>query len=204
MKIWKKKCRGVLVLCFLCVPFAGPSAQELEDLVEKRTPAPKKTIEEDIQYLHQKLPGLLKTLQLDNKPEVIFDMGAIYKPEVKGHYVFVNKVSVKISGESLSEVHFMYDLSNELGVYRETREFLNKGTQDQNCKDLTITYKNSRGEIEEFAVGSILNEKIKTRVLRMYLANLNQFIRWLDFYARKGVIDQDKTIHKVLRVGGVS
>lgn len=195
---------GVLLFGMVWTLYTNTYAQGAEEkMTIKRTPVVKKSVEEEIQYLHKQLPDLIKKLRLDGKNEIIIGMGARYVPGSKKSYVYIEKAAIKLTGDSVSEVSFTYDQANDTGAYHEIREFINKNPSDQNGNDLQVIYKNSKGEKEEFVLKTIENDTEKVKVLRSYLENLNEFVRWLNFYAKKEVIDQKKTLQKVLRVGAV-
>ena len=200
----KIKLSGYLIAGVMLSPFLNLYSQDGETgmKIEKSVVA-KKSIEENIGYLHGQLPALVKKLNLDNKEEIIYGMGGKSVPGDKTRYVYIEKAKIKLSGDSLSELTFSFTQSNEKTSVNEGREFVNKSPSDQSCKDLMIIYRNAQGETEQFSINNINSEIEKTLVLRKYLENLSEFVRWLNFYAQKAAKGSNKTIRKALLVGAV-
>ncbi|MDH4263131.1 MAG: hypothetical protein OEV78_08830 [Spirochaetia bacterium] len=199
-----KKITGWLLASVIWFSYLNLYSQNFNQGVEiNRAPVSKKSIEEDIQELHKKLPELIKKLQLDNKNEIVTDMGGKLIPGSRNHYVYIEKAKIKLEGENISEVTFIYDQSNDMGNFHEIREFINKNPSDQNASDLQVIYKNSRGEKEEISLKAVEDEIQKIQILLIYRDNLNGLVRWLNFYAKKDTLNQKKIIRKVLSVGAV-
>lgn len=202
MKKNKKVHGKILFGIIVIIPFINILGQNPEPIIKiERVPVVKKTIEENIQNLHEKLPEKLKMLQLESKEEIIIDMGSRHIIGKKGNVLFVEKVRVKLSGDKLSEIVFVYNQTNDAATFRETREFINNNPSEQDCKGLKIVYKNSKGESDEYVLGDVKDEDQKTKTLRNYLHNLDNFVRWMDFYLNKGDIDQRKKIRRILHLG---
>lgn len=161
------------------------------------------SLEEDIQFTQNQIPELLKRLKLENKNEIILDMGPVHKIADRTVYLFVRKVNYKLSGDQMSELQFSYMETDENSIYKETRQFINKSPSDKECKGLSIVYSNSKGERNEALVTEIKDTAQKYKVMRLYLSDLNDLVRWLTFYGNKGDIQQKKKIQKALSVGSV-
>jgi len=178
--------------------------QEIQSRLDiKRDAVEKKTIEEDIQNLQSQVVELLKKLKLENQDEITTDIGAKHTQGNKKKFVYTKKIITKISGNNLSEIRFILDMSSEATIFHETRELENKNPGDKNHEDLKVIYMNSKGEREEVVLKSVEENRQKIRILREYRDNLSEFIRWMNFFASKGNNDQNKKIKRALRVGDV-
>jgi len=205
----KKNLKNKFILLFTVLSvslFAGFSnlyGQDQQDQqenngVEVNTPA------EDIEYMTGKLPELLKLLGLNESGDIKLpiDRGIKILPGNKGRYVFEEYVNLKISGDSVTSIHFVYEQSEENSLYSETRELINNNAGDKELGSVVLKYNNEMGKSEEFVLQDISDESTKNMILVLYKNNLGRLIRLLEFYT-KNEKQEKREVKRIVNVSEI-